>query len=159
MNTNGTKRGCDGCTLCCFTHGITIDGFLTFKKAFQWCKECTEGQGCAVYVNGRPSVCEGFLCAWLEGLGSEEDRPDKTGVVPEWRNTRFGRTLVIFGRTDEALKTPYAKELVARYVSRGAPVACFSPNEKRILLREGAIVEESLLRKTEEEKIEIEYIS
>ena len=37
-------------------------------------------QGCSIYES-RPSRCRAFNCLWLTGLGSEEERPDTTGVV------------------------------------------------------------------------------
>jgi hypothetical protein len=38
------------------------------------------GKGCASY-DSRPEACSGYRCAWLRGLGNEEDRPDRCGIL------------------------------------------------------------------------------
>ncbi len=35
---------------------------------------------CGIY-SSRPQSCRDFKCAWLEGVGSHEDRPDKSGAL------------------------------------------------------------------------------
>lgn len=75
ISTSG--RSCGGCTACCYTHEV---GEIR-KYSFDQCNECMGGKGCRIYST-RPSGCAEFLCMWLSGeVGSEEQRPDKIGVV------------------------------------------------------------------------------
>ena len=78
---NIQARTCGSCTLCCFTHKVQPREGESFQKdEATWCQYCTQGQGCSVYAT-RPTACQEFLCGWLVGLGTIEDRPDKTHVV------------------------------------------------------------------------------
>lgn len=53
-------RSCGTCTLCCRLPEIAaLD-----KSADEWCRHCSEGQGCAIYAD-RPQLCRDFLCRWM----------------------------------------------------------------------------------------------
>ena len=121
MSEERTERACGGCTMCCFTHGVeNVDN--EYKKAESWCKHCDIGRGCRVYQT-RPQDCVTFTCMWLRGIGAEEHRPDKTGVVlnsvviPE-----LPTALVMTGTVAGALESDYATRLAMTYVGRGIPV-------------------------------------
>lgn len=70
-----TERTCGGCTACCFTHEIKS----IRKPLGSWCTHCVNG-GCAIYTT-KPSACTKYRCAWLKGVGTEADRPDKVNAV------------------------------------------------------------------------------
>lgn len=70
-----TERICGGCTACCFTHEIKA----IRKPLGTWCTHAVGG-GCSIY-NTKPSACTKYRCAWLKGVGSEKDRPDKVNAV------------------------------------------------------------------------------
>jgi hypothetical protein len=70
-------RTCGDCTLCCLIFDISE---FPEKNVGEWCKHCKPGQGCGIYED-RPLSCSGFRCLWLRGVGAEEDRPDRIGVV------------------------------------------------------------------------------
>ncbi len=72
-------RTCGECSACCKTHGV----LSLLKPAQVMCKHCTSA-GCGIYLS-RPIECRHFKCLWLEGMGSDLCRPDKTGVVGENR--------------------------------------------------------------------------
>lgn len=71
------KRSCGGCTACCHTHSVNMDGVQT--RPFETCTHCVSGKGCAIY-NKRPYSCSIYRCLWLTNL-PEEMRPDTYGVV------------------------------------------------------------------------------
>lgn len=113
-----TERKCDGCTLCCKTHGI----YELTKAAGRWCIYCRVGEGCAIYST-RPSSCEGFQCAWLAGFGLPEYRPDKTGIVPEFKTVSgLGLTLFLWAEEDKALDSSFVKRQTGLNLERGTPV-------------------------------------
>lgn len=87
--THGIQRACGRCTECCNTHTV-----VEMQKAqFTWCSQCKISRGCKIYTE-RPSACQAFTCAWLEGLGGAEHRPDKLGVVcSAWELLYNGRLL------------------------------------------------------------------
>lgn len=72
------------------------------KPRDTWCTHCDKGKGCKIY-DTRPQGCRDFNCLWLQGVGEEELRPDKSWVVlsgllrvnvdvgrPDaWRDSRF----------------------------------------------------------------------
>jgi hypothetical protein len=50
------------------------------KPAFTACDHACAGGGCGRY-DDRPASCRTFRCLWLDGHLSDEDRPDKLGVI------------------------------------------------------------------------------
>lgn len=69
------KRSCEECTACCSS--LAVDEI--HKKAGNKCYFVCSA-GCEIYST-RPSSCKNFECEWLKGKFSEEDRPDKSGVI------------------------------------------------------------------------------
>ena len=70
------SRECGTCTACCY--GLVVEAID--KPAFQCCRHTVTDGGCGNYAK-RPSACRNFRCLWLEGHLSEEDRPDRLGVI------------------------------------------------------------------------------
>jgi hypothetical protein len=100
MNSS-PSRVCGGCTACCKTHGIRELN----KPPGTWCRHCRIGEKCSIY-NSRPKSCREYACSWLQGIGTEETRPDKIGFVGEFGFfDPFGRTLIIFEAEDGALSS------------------------------------------------------
>lgn len=81
-----TDRSCGGCTACCFTHEIPI----IRKPIGSWCTHCTIS-GCTIY-DTKPAACTNYRCAWLKGVGTDADRPDRVNAVFDLvvRNPRLG---------------------------------------------------------------------
>lgn len=69
-------RTCGECTLCCKLLAIPE----IQKAAGKWCAVCNIGKACTVYEN-RPRACRDFECLWLQGVGTDDMRPDKSKVV------------------------------------------------------------------------------
>ena len=87
-------RSCGECDLCCIVHGVPGT-----TEAGERCPLMRSGtvsvlhpdgetthhpqRGCMMYT-GRPRMCATWFCAWLLGLGTEDDRPDRIGVIPDF---------------------------------------------------------------------------
>jgi len=68
------RRICGSCTGCCTALGVT-----ELQKPVD--TPCAHAcGGCKIY-DARPRSCRDYSCAWLHGVGSLTERPDKLGVV------------------------------------------------------------------------------
>lgn len=80
------ERKCGDCRLCCKLLSVDEEHvgenpYKFHKRAGKWCEHAGPG-GCGIYTSPvKPAACSTFKCAWLEGLGEERDRPDKSKVV------------------------------------------------------------------------------
>lgn len=102
------NRTCGTCVACCVYPSINEGGVK--KSAFKPCRNLIDSEellaprceeegafqgmlmltskhlrgidteNCMIY-EGRPESCKSYRCAWLDGHGEKEDRPDKSGVV------------------------------------------------------------------------------
>ncbi|MEL6396477.1 MAG: hypothetical protein AAFQ71_10825 [Planctomycetota bacterium] len=81
---NGTSlidgRTCGECRACCVAPDIPELGKPRDTPCPRLHDAGRSGGQCSVY-GSRPEVCRSFECAWLSGLGSERDRPDRLGVL------------------------------------------------------------------------------
>ncbi len=69
-------RVCGGCTACCTVYPVAALN----KKAGVTCQHVCE-TGCAIYST-HPQECKTYECLWRSNhLGTDEDRPDKSGVI------------------------------------------------------------------------------
>ena len=70
------ERRCGACQVCCEVKAITTE---LNKPQWSLCPhQCTAG--CEIY-DRRPMDCQDYSCEWLNGLFSEEDRPDRSGLL------------------------------------------------------------------------------
>ena len=153
------RRECGGCTLCCYTHRVDIPfENEPLTKEYEWCKFCEIGKGCSIY-HRRPDGCWKFDCAWLQQeFGTDDERPDKMRIVPEWIRTEFGRTLALIGETAEALQTEIARRITTEYVDRGYAVIHAFPGDRYLLvLPAGTIVSDKILELATKEHLEIGF--
>lgn len=101
-------RSCGKCDLCCIVHGVP--GTTEAGKRCPFMRQGTvtvlepDGEttyhpqhGCKKY-DRRPRMCETWFCAWLLGLGGLDDRPDRTGVIPDFVGP--GRVRLTLGPED-----------------------------------------------------------
>lgn len=72
--TLAENRQCGECTACCTCFGIEALG-----KPFN-CQCEHQDNGCKIYGN-HPDECKVYQCLWHNGMFTEQDRPDKLGVV------------------------------------------------------------------------------
>jgi hypothetical protein len=110
MSDEKVRRSCGGCTACCKALWVA-----SLKKSEgHWCKHCKQGVGCKIYAK-RPEECGSYQCSWLQGLGEEHERPDKTGVVID--TVTYGYAQEVLVRIWEvekgALQKPFARAQLA----------------------------------------------
>ena len=112
------ERHCGECTLCCKTHGV----FELLKPGGQWCVWCAVGHGCTIYSK-RPKSCQDFKCAWLMGFGLPEYRPDKTHIVPDFKEVAgLGLVLHLWAESAEALDSLFVKRQTRLNLNAGKAV-------------------------------------
>ena len=70
-----TSRQCGPCTSCC----TALEIVELNKPAGVPCTNLGPS-GCSIYAT-RPEPCRAFMCGWLEGFGSEDERPDQTKII------------------------------------------------------------------------------
>ncbi len=120
-------RSCGGCTACCYTHAV---GELK-KWEFTVCGDCVGG-GCKIY-DTRPRACGSYFCAWaVNDIGTDDERPDKVGVVC---NTLFTRStkddppsILMMEAWEGALSEAPAQALLARVLASGTSVRTGTKN-------------------------------
>lgn len=74
-----TSRQCGTCYTCCVHLGINE----LQKHPGQTCKHLNgtvPDKRCFIYAS-RPKACVRYSCGWLEGLGNDNARPDKSGLL------------------------------------------------------------------------------
>jgi hypothetical protein len=121
---NQHARECGTCTLCCLTHGVSPRSGESFqKKERVWCEHCAIGNGCKIY-NARPGACQEFVCGWLEGLGTIEERPDITHIVMHRFSIGDGITVLKMVESSiSAFQSPAAQRVIHEQVQLGDLVA------------------------------------
>jgi hypothetical protein len=104
------KRNCGECTACCKTHGV----FEMQKMSGDWCPQCEIGKGCKIYSQ-RPKECQTFKCAWLLGIAAPHHRPDKTGIVPDYRELPgIGKVMWFFEFSAGSLNSDFTRRWTLR---------------------------------------------
>lgn len=82
------------------------------KPVDTWCDHAdptSDHRGCTDYEN-RPAGCRAFSCGWLRGMGDEEDRPDKLGVMFQpVTHDELGEALAFVEAEPGALSKPRAQ--------------------------------------------------
>ncbi len=79
MTTTNELRTCGRCTACC-----TALGIIEIQKQERVpCAHLKRGKpGCGLHgTPGRPTSCTTWRCAWRDGAGQPEDRPDRSGYI------------------------------------------------------------------------------
>ncbi len=127
---NAAARTCGSCSLCCFTHMVRPREGESFeqKEGDTWCKHCVQGSGCGIYAT-RPIACQEFECGWLVGLGTEEERPDKTQVV--MHRFHISERAFIVRMTEaapDALQAPSIQRVIQERLRAGDLVSLHHPN-------------------------------
>lgn len=76
------SRTCGTCRVCCVRPEVPELGKAMDTPCRHLNADVASEKGCGVFGKAaRPRVCGGFSCAWLMGLGEDDDRPDKLGVL------------------------------------------------------------------------------
>lgn len=115
-----TDRTCGGCTACCFTHQIRDIN----KPMGTWCTHCKVGSGCEIY-DTKPPACTNYRCAWLKGLGTEDDRPDKVNAVLDfvvWDRKRDPQELEVVEMIEGASRQKGLQAIIKDQLNKGLEV-------------------------------------
>jgi len=137
MNGKPITRSCGECTTCCNTTAV----LALNKPEHQWCTHCDIGKGCKIYET-RPSGCKDFYCDWLKGVGEEDQRPDKTGIVAfRAGNVKSGGLYCIAEMEHGQLDTPYARRLINKALKLPFVVSCsFVRRRTYLVIPTGAVI-------------------
>ena len=80
LNNIQDERQCGSCSVCC-----TVGEVPELEKpAYVSCKhiKTNECGSCSLYNSSNlPKVCASYRCSWLNGWGTDRDRPDKNNVM------------------------------------------------------------------------------
>lgn len=109
------------------------------KPVGSWCSFCATGKGCRIkHQPERPQSCEDFLCLWLQGLGTERMRPDRSKVVMSC--TKDGKSLVLHvdPGTPDAYRAPEFEAVIDRLVRDGRSVYVALGSKRRLIRGVGA---------------------
>jgi len=86
MRINATdERKCGDCYSCCEVLKIEELKSSNYDK----CKYAS-CNGCSIYEK-RPLPCVSYKCMWLTGLGEENQRPDKLGLIFDHNDDKFSK--------------------------------------------------------------------
>jgi hypothetical protein len=126
-------RPCDGCTSCCYL--LPVEELN--KPLRQMCKYANKG--CTIWApkeleSEYPDECRKYRCAWILGLGEEEDRPDLSGVLVDIRKGPCGLGLyaieVVPGTPEKRESIKLALERIGK--DAGLPVHLVDQDMKRV---------------------------
>lgn len=113
------SRACGGCTLCCTALAVPELN----KPNGVPCVHLTP-EGCGIYED-RPESCRVFQCAWLQGAGPRDTRPDRTGGVITCEDDtsphKLGVAVVVY--SDPNGKDPEENEYVLGVLRRAITMA------------------------------------
>ncbi len=119
-------RECGECTACCVV--LLIDDEHFKKPADKACPNLIAKGGCKIYST-RPSVCQGWFCAWrFMGQLGDEWRPDRSGVL--LRSDENGIIFQPIREPKDVLTSERAIELIGGGVAQGIPMSMSIPTKK-----------------------------
>lgn len=143
------NRKCGSCSACCYVlsvregatevdvekqevaeHGFKKPRYTTCPHQKQQSNNC-----CGIYET-RPEPCKTYSCCWLQGLGSNSQRPDKSGIVFSTEVTSLGFTLLgLEVRPGQANWNNHVVQLAYRAAEKGDFGLIVGGKEKRRILR------------------------
>src|SRR3989344_8760857 len=108
---NNVQRSCGECTACCKMFAVPEVG----KTNTDWCHHCEIGKGCCIY-DKRPLACQLFYCGWMNGIGGEDFRPDRLGVMIDAEDVQLGNRKIgklhFWEIREGALKQPVIRQMI-----------------------------------------------
>jgi len=120
-----SERTCGDCNVCCYAAAVPE----MKKHKFVRCEHMIGSKGgCAIYPD-RPPSCRNWKCEWLEGMGEDEDRPDKLGVMFMLVQTREGLGTLIFEVVEGAKRSERFQVLYQKACAK-VPVFQTTPGDQ-----------------------------
>lgn len=111
-------RQCEGCQACCEAKKIPALNL----SAWQSCPH-QSSTGCANYSQ-RPDGCRYYTCVWVDGWGTEKQRPDRIQMIFELAAGPFGgmevRGIELKARAED---TPSVKEALQDWIHSGVKLS------------------------------------
>ncbi len=127
------ERVCGECSACCKALGVQELN----KPPGKPCRHQKGGPGCRIYES-RPLSCRGFVCAWMQGFGEENERPNITKIVLDCRklpDPEDGSIIQMWEVKDGALDSDYAVSSRQRFLEVGYWVSHMPRNgQKKVFL-------------------------
>ena len=148
-------RTCGGCTACCKALEVHEGAF--HKPIHRWCLHARMGSGCAIYAH-RPGACAAFRCEWLKGWGNDNERPDKTRIVPDFHTQGLfsGGLLQLWEVSPGALAKLHTVRKTRESVLKGVPVVHIPVvGGRRIYLKAGTFLPQAVVDQLAAEKLTI----
>lgn len=165
LQLSDEKRSCGTCYACCTWLGIN-----ELKKwGGQNCKHLDGSNPhgrCSIYAK-RPAACSAYSCAWLEGFGDEDLKPEKSGLLitlyapheeKTWGELKLGSTpsatVIVFDQDkaqshlNQVLVDLLAMNLEVRFVNYKTKAA--------VLYKDGKIYKCHILKPDEYESLVFE---
>jgi Fe-S-cluster containining protein len=98
------------------------------KPAGQKCEHLC-AHGCSRYAD-RPATCRAYRCAWLDGYGEDDLRPDRSGIVYDLRDRHDGRGkyIMVMEARIGALQEEHVKRAIDELAASGVPVVLTKPS-------------------------------
>jgi len=138
------ERDCGECIACCvypsiddpelkkdsMTHcpNLTLPGGATPGRVFMAGTKCGN---CKIYPT-RPKTCGNYTCAWLQGYGDEDDRPDKSLILVD-NSKRITNAFEAKPLAPNVESTLEGKATIDRMsASMGVPIIVLNFYERRI---------------------------
>jgi len=88
-------------------------------------------QNCKIYPD-RPKTCSNYTCAWLQGYGADDDRPDKSLILVD-NSKRITNAFEAKPLAPNVESTPEGVEMINRMsASMGVPIIVLNFYERRI---------------------------
>lgn len=110
------QRECGECKACCVVFDIDELG----KRAGVKCEHLCSN-GCSRYET-RPVTCRAYRCAWLDGYGDDEMRPDRSGIVYDLRDRADQQGKYIFVMEAQPGGLARARGAIDELAKSGVPV-------------------------------------
>jgi len=99
-------RKCEECDQCCIEAQVYEGEFL--KSVGERCiYQLDSGKNrCIIFgIETRPKCCINYFCSWANGYGSEDDRPDKCGLIVSLNTFNNGTWIFARERKENAIET------------------------------------------------------
>lgn len=116
-----SDRECGECKACCVVFHIDELDKPAGKKCEHLC-----ARGCSRY-DDRPATCRAYRCAWLDGFGDDEMRPDRSGIVYDLRDRADGKGKYIFVMEAQPGGLVRARAAIDELAKGGTPVVTARP--------------------------------